>query len=98
MVRCSLALVVAAAAQQSVEDAAAALEGASAVPAQARVPLAGVCASVMTPQSRPHQTVRLAHQNRASVAGTYDLLYSAAKGGSNGKIGPFVGQASREGR
>jgi len=55
------------AAQQSVEDAAAALEGASAVPAQARVPLAG----------------------------TYDLLYSAAKGGSNGKIGPFVGQVTQ---
>ena len=86
------------AAQQSVEDAAAALEGASAVPAQARVPLAGVCVSAMTRQSHPHQTVRLAHQNRASVAGTYDLLYSAAKGGSNGKIGPFVGQAPREGR
>ena len=50
------------AAQQSVEDAAAALEGASAVPAQARVPLAGVCASVMTREPHPHRTIRLAHQ------------------------------------
>ena len=29
------------------------------------------------------------------LAGTYDLLYSMAKGGSNGKVGPFVGTVSQ---
>ena len=29
------------------------------------------------------------------LAGTYDLLYSMAKGGSNGKVGPFVGAVTQ---
>lgn len=29
------------------------------------------------------------------LAGTYDLLYSMAKGGSNGKVGPFVGKVTQ---
>jgi len=29
------------------------------------------------------------------LAGTYDLLYSMAKGGSNGKVGPLVGKVSQ---
>ena len=32
---------------------------------------------------------------RVPLAGTYDLLYSMAKGGSNGKVGPFVGRVSQ---
>jgi len=32
---------------------------------------------------------------RVPLAGTYDLLYSMAKGGSNGKVGPFVGKVSQ---
>lgn len=30
-------------------------------------------------------------QARVPLAGEYELLYSAAKGGSNGKVGPFTG-------
>lgn len=36
-----------------------------------------------------------AAQARVPLGGTYDLLYSAAKGGSNGKVGPFVGTVSQ---
>ena len=32
---------------------------------------------------------------RVPLMGTYDLLYSMAKGGSNGKVGPFVGKVSQ---
>jgi len=32
---------------------------------------------------------------RVPLAGTYDLLYSMAKGGSNGKVGPFIGKVSQ---
>jgi len=32
---------------------------------------------------------------RVPVRGTYDLLYSMAKGGSNGKVGPFIGKVSQ---
>jgi hypothetical protein len=32
---------------------------------------------------------------RIPLSGTYDLLYSAAKGSSNGKIGPFVGKVTQ---
>jgi hypothetical protein len=31
-------------------------------------------------------------QARVPLGGTYDLLYSMAKGGSNGKVGPFIGK------
>eukprot|EP00316_Scyphosphaera_apsteinii_P022673 CAMPEP_0119312330 /NCGR_PEP_ID=MMETSP1333-20130426/25953_1 /TAXON_ID=418940 /ORGANISM="Scyphosphaera apsteinii, Strain RCC1455" /LENGTH=165 /DNA_ID=CAMNT_0007316931 /DNA_START=185 /DNA_END=682 /DNA_ORIENTATION=+ len=31
-------------------------------------------------------------QARVPLSGTYDLLYSMAKGGSNGKVGPFIGK------
>ena len=34
-------------------------------------------------------------QARVPLKGTYDLLYSMAKGGSNGKVGPFVGAVSQ---
>ena len=34
-------------------------------------------------------------QARVPLSGTYDLLYSMAKGGSNGKVGPFVGAVSQ---
>ena len=32
---------------------------------------------------------------RVELRGTYQLLYSAAKGGSNGKVGPFVGKVTQ---
>mmetsp|Transcript_54330 Transcript_54330/g.140319 ORF Transcript_54330/g.140319 Transcript_54330/m.140319 type:complete len:233 (-) Transcript_54330:435-1133(-) len=32
---------------------------------------------------------------RVPLAGTYELLYSMAKGGSNGKVGPFIGKVSQ---
>ena len=36
-----------------------------------------------------------AAQARIPLRGTYDLLYSMSKGGSNGKIGPFVGAVTQ---
>ena len=34
-------------------------------------------------------------QSRVPLQGTYDLLYSMSKGGSNGKVGPFVGSVTQ---
>ena len=34
-------------------------------------------------------------QARVPLGGTYDLLYSMSKGGSNGKVGPFTGQVTQ---
>ena len=34
-------------------------------------------------------------QANVPLKGTYDLLYSMAKGGSNGKVGPFVGAVTQ---
>ena len=33
---------------------------------------------------------------RVPISGTYELLWSMAKGGSNGKVGPFVGSVTQE--
>ena len=33
---------------------------------------------------------------RIPLTGTYDLLLSTAEGGSNGKVGPFVGSVTQE--
>ena len=34
-------------------------------------------------------------QANVPLKGTYDLLYSMAKGGSNGKVGPFIGAVTQ---
>ena len=36
-----------------------------------------------------------AAQARVPLKGTYELLWSMSKGGSNGKVGPFVGKVSQ---
>lgn len=36
-----------------------------------------------------------AAQARVPLAGEYELVYSASKGGSNGKVGPFVGKVTQ---
>ena len=33
---------------------------------------------------------------RVPLSGTYELVYSAAKGGSSGKLGPFVGKVTQQ--
>tara|TARA_B100000459_G_scaffold106031_1_gene61273 strand:- start:76 stop:693 length:618 start_codon:yes stop_codon:yes gene_type:complete len=40
-------------------------------------------------------TAEDAAQARVPLKGTYDLMYSMAKGGSNGKVGPLTGKVSQ---